>query len=69
MINETYSGKTLTIMYESKSGVISKRTIHILVVEDGYIVAFCYLRKKIRKFKKDKILAWEISKRREELLS
>lgn len=67
-LDETYRKQTLMIVYESKAGVITKRMVHILVVEDNYIIAFCYLRRKMRKFLKRKILAWEKIQQQEEIL-
>lgn len=67
-INESHIGQKVTMIYESKLGVISKRTIHILAVKKDYIIAYCYLRNGIRKFQKNNILATEIRRRQEELL-
>lgn len=68
MINESYIGQKMTIIYESKMGVISKRTIHILAVKNNSVLAYCYLRNGIRSFRKNNILAIEIRRQREELL-
>ena len=68
MINESYIGQKMTIIYESKMGVISKRKIHILAVKNNSVLAYCYLRNGIRSFRKNNILAIEIRRPREELL-
>lgn len=47
----------LDMIYMSKDGAISKRSIKILQVEDVSFRAYCYLRKSNRTFKIDNILA------------
>lgn len=54
----------MTIIYESKRKVISKRTIHIVAVRDEFIIAYCYLRQQIRRFKWERILGFEMEKTR-----
>jgi len=67
LIDQSYVQQTITIVYQSKCGAISKRVIHIMAVKDGYIVAYCYLRGNIRTFLQQRILAWEKVQRREAL--
>lgn len=68
LINESHIGEKVIIIYETKFGVITKRTIHILAVKQDDVLAYCYLRNDIRSFRKNNILAVEIRKQREELL-
>lgn len=48
--------RTVNIVYQ-KNNVITQRKVKILKIEDNYIEAYCYLRKQIRHFKKENILA------------
>jgi len=66
-INKSHIGCTVTIIYESKSQVMSKRTIHILGIKDEYVIAYCYLRKGVRRFNQQRILGLNMKKRQEEL--
>lgn len=50
-------GESLDMMYMSDSGVISKRRIKVLLINEGTFQAYCYLRKSKRTFKVDNILA------------
>lgn len=50
---------TWTIIYEAKSGIISKRTIYVHKLEDRKITAYCYLRRQVRCFHTERILAAE----------
>lgn len=67
-INESHIGRNVTIIYESRLHVISKRTIHIIAVKDEFIIAYCFLRKGVRRFNRNCILGFAVKKRREELL-
>ena len=48
--------KIITIMYQ-KGSEITQRNIKVLKLEKDTIEAYCYLRHKVRHFKKDNILA------------
>lgn len=48
--------KVIDIMY-LKGMEITQRKIKVLKINDNNIEAYCYLRKSIRHFKKDNILA------------
>jgi predicted DNA-binding transcriptional regulator YafY len=54
MAGET--GKRLTIIY-SKDDRITKREIRVVGISGDSILAYCYLRKQMRTFKKTNILA------------
>lgn len=51
------SGDIVEIIYQAKDGRFSRR--HIRVINDGekYLEAYCYMRKNVRIFKKENILA------------
>ncbi len=55
------TGRKVNIIYLSKSGSISKRTIQIISYTDDHITAFCYMRNRLRTFKTENILAVEQS--------
>ena len=48
--------KIITIMYQ-KNKEITQRKVKILKIKEDDIEAYCYLRKQIRHFKKENILA------------
>ena len=48
--------KIITIMYQ-KNKEITQRKVKVLKMKDDDIEAYCYLRKQIRHFKKENILA------------
>lgn len=48
-------GKTYTITYEDKHGNPTTRKIKVLEVKKKHIKAYCYLRKKVRTFRKSRI--------------
>jgi predicted DNA-binding transcriptional regulator YafY len=48
--------KVITIIYQ-KNEEITQRKIKVLKINDNDIEAYCYLRKQIRHFKKENILA------------
>ncbi|WP_102346851.1 hypothetical protein [Bacillus sp. Marseille-P3661] len=45
------------IIYVTKNGVISQRIIYVKAITENNIKSFCYLRKRIRIFKIENILA------------
>lgn len=67
-ISKSHIGSNVTIIYESKLQVISKRTIHIIALQDDFIIAYCFLRKGVRRFNRNCILSYVVKKQREELL-
>lgn len=48
--------KVITIMYQ-KGNEFTKRNIKVIKIKDNDIEAYCYLRRQVRHFKKDNILA------------
>lgn len=48
------------IVYEGKEG-ITERVIIIKKIEDDHVVAYCRMKRKIRSFKMDRILAAVVS--------
>ena len=50
-------GESLDMMYISNGGVISKRRIEVLHINDDTFRAYCYLRKSQRTFRIDNVLA------------
>lgn len=67
-INESHIGSNVTIIYESRLRVISKRTVHIIALKDDFVIAYCFLRNDVRRFNRNYILSFAVKKRREELL-
>jgi predicted DNA-binding transcriptional regulator YafY len=51
------TGQKLEMVYISESRRISQRVIKVLAVTDTMVMAYCYLKKHYRSFKKDNILA------------
>lgn len=55
----------IIIFYIDRNNNITQRVIRVISIEDGYIVAFCYWRKKVRSFTMDNILsAGSVKKKR-----
>lgn len=52
-----YKNNIVEMMYSSKKGVITKRKVKIIGISDNAILGYCYLRKKLRTFRKEQILA------------
>ncbi|MGI6703580.1 MAG: hypothetical protein ACOX42_06055 [Clostridia bacterium] len=50
------TGRRLTIIY-NRNGSITQRRIKVIGVDDHHILAYCYLRNRIRTFRKDNVLA------------
>ena len=48
--------KSITIIYQ-KEKEITQREVKVLKIKDNDIEAYCYLRRQIRHFKKENILA------------
>lgn len=57
MIKSMRYEESLDMIYMSNSGVISKRRIRVLSINEGTFQAYCFLRKSKRTFKVDNILA------------
>ena len=53
--------RAITIVYAANN-ILTKRTIEVLEIRENEIQAYCYLRKQIRTFKIDNILAAEYVK-------
>ncbi|UCZ51910.1 WYL domain-containing protein [Bacillus shivajii] len=49
--------KTIEIIYMSNKGLMTKRTISVKQVNEHTVYGYCHLRKGIRSFKKENILA------------
>lgn len=47
----------VNMIYISNGGVVSKRQIKVLRINDGTFQAYCYLRKAKRTFRIDNVLA------------
>ena len=49
--------RIVTIMYEDDKGNITKRNIKVISIDGNRVKAYCYLRRKIRIFNRNHILA------------
>lgn len=47
----------ITIIYESKQGQFSQRTILVLSLHEHFILAHCFKRQSLRRFSIDRILS------------
>lgn len=47
----------LEMIYLSKEGQLSQRRIRIMNVDEEWILAYCYNKKKVRKFNRSSILS------------
>jgi predicted DNA-binding transcriptional regulator YafY len=50
-------GEFLEMIYQSDKGILSQRVIKIEKLNGEYLIAFCYIRKQMRKFKLSNILS------------
>lgn len=57
LINSMKYGELLDMIYIANNGVISKRRVKVIQIEEGTFRAYCYLRKSTRTFKVDNVLA------------
>lgn len=57
LIKSMKYNESVDMMYVSNSGVISKRRITVLQVNEGNFRAYCHLRKAKRTFRIDNVLA------------
>jgi predicted DNA-binding transcriptional regulator YafY len=55
------NNRAITIVYAADN-TLTKRNIRVLEIREKEIQVYCYLRKQIRTFKKDNILAAEYAK-------
>ncbi|MGE5633242.1 MAG: hypothetical protein ACM3TR_19430 [Caulobacteraceae bacterium] len=53
-----FNNRAVTIVYAANN-TLTKRTIKVLEIKEKEIQAYCYLRRQVRTFKKDNILAAE----------
>lgn len=61
-----HAGRKVNIIYMSSSGAMTKRMIRILSYYDDKVIAYCYMRNKIRTFKRANILAIELAEEKME---
>lgn len=57
LIKSIKYNESVDMMYVSNSGVISKRRLNVLQVNEGNFQAYCHLRKAKRTFRIDNVLA------------
>jgi len=57
LIKSLRYNQSLDMMYMAKSGIVTKRRIQVLQVDDGSFRAYCFLRKSKRTFRIDNVLA------------
>lgn len=57
LIKSMRFNESLDMIYTSNDGVISKRRIKVLRINEGTFQAYCFLRKSKRTFKIENILA------------
>ncbi|GGC81220.1 hypothetical protein GCM10007216_09700 [Thalassobacillus devorans] len=50
-------GKTIELIYLSKGNDFTHRVVKVLRVNEEEILAFCYIRRQVRRFKKANILS------------
>lgn len=55
--NRIPTGKVMEMIYHSKSGQITKRKVKVITDSEHRLVGYCFLRKHVRTFKKNQILA------------
>lgn len=58
-MNHIESGDYITMIYVSKKGVVTKRTVKVWTVTDRYVTGYCYMRRQFRTFKRINMLACE----------
>ncbi|WP_082235229.1 WYL domain-containing protein [Halobacillus massiliensis] len=51
------SKERLEMIYLSHDSTLSQRTVRVLNVYEARVVAYCFLRKEVRTFSKDRILS------------
>ena len=57
LINSMKYNESLEMIYIANSGVISKRRVNVIQIEERTFQAYCHLRKSTRTFKIDNVLA------------
>lgn len=55
--------RPLEVIYMSKDGKFSKRTIIVRSMHDSYVRAFCLHKRQIRSFRKESILSMQCLKK------
>lgn len=50
-------GDIVVIIYQDKSGNFSKRRIRVISISDNYINAYCFSRRQIRTFFRDRVFS------------
>ncbi|KIL45195.1 transcriptional regulator [Jeotgalibacillus soli] len=58
MLHAMESNQVVEMIYLSNSGQISQRRINVLKVNEGFMVAYCFLRKTQRAFSYNNILSF-----------
>lgn len=53
------TGDYVTIIYVSKKGDVTKRTVKVLTTTSRYMTGYCYMRKQFRTFIWANMLAYE----------
>jgi len=54
---ESHEHESLEIVYMAHDGACTKRTVKVISADEHGVLAYCYLRKQIRRFTKENILA------------
>lgn len=57
LIKSVRCGESVDMIYMSSGGVISKRRVKVLQVNEDYFRTYCYLRRSKRTFRVDNVLA------------
>ncbi|RWZ60403.1 hypothetical protein EQV77_03670 [Halobacillus fulvus] len=48
---------TLEMIYLTNEGTATQRIIRVMKVKESHIIAYCFLKKEVRTFKKENILS------------
>ncbi|WP_085991548.1 hypothetical protein [Oceanobacillus senegalensis] len=57
-----YKKEKIDIIYLSKSNELTKRTIRVIQFNEDRILAYCYLKERLRLFSVENILAVELTR-------
>lgn len=52
-----FVGQQVTMIYMAKDGSLTKRQVKIERINEASVTGYCYLRKQLRTFRMDRILA------------
>lgn len=52
-----FVGQQVTMIYMAKEGSLTKRQVKIERINEASVTGYCYLRKQLRTFRMDRILA------------